>query len=191
MGRAAGHVDRVVGTVFGDRTIAELRDLVAAKDVEMSELDAAIAAFGPTWAEKDIDAVTAWDRDWTALLARYAPARVAAQKKLDSTGPLSDDWTPAEGEYERLIRSLQKEDGKTSPGDHIDLVGRIIDAGAKLDYRVPQPVANDVDLSTFLRASKVLKEIDPGLIGKAGFSTIETVGIGAGLALLALLLLRR
>lgn len=181
---------RQVGTILGDHTSSEVRDLLAAKDVEIAELEAAIASFGPTWAEGDIDAVHAWDDDFAALKVRYQAARDRAQRKLNYKDPiLSDDWTPAEGEWNAILDALRKEDGKVSPGDHMDLVYRISDAGAKLSYKVPQPVANDADLRAFLRADAIKKELDA--VSQIAGSNLGLIGIGAGIALLAIFLLRR
>ena len=73
-----------LGSDSTDRTITELQDLIAAKDVEMAAIDARVNEAKPD--QKLVD-------DWHALQAKYGAARTAALRVVStpsaSTRPIS------------------------------------------------------------------------------------------------------
>lgn len=169
--------------IVGQWTIAELKDLIADKDDEMRALKNGLAAFGPTWGVKDKDAYVAWLKDYSALCSRYARARKNGDLTIQAArlSPLSDDMQPANDAYVAILRALQKVEGTRTPGDKLDLMIRMTDAGGKLEFHPPPQTAKDWDLLVFKAGGKVLEQVDPGLVGKPGLSNLEKGAIGVGL----------
>jgi len=177
---------------LGQYTIADLRDLIAAKDAEMKAIAASFAAFKSTWESADPSAAKAWEEDWLALAQRYIAARESAEIVLAAShlNPVPESLSPAQEAYIAILRALQAQDRVTSPGDATDLAGRLVDAGAALHYEVPQPLAQDWDL-TAIRATDKAVDYAKGVAKKVA-DTLPTVGIAVGaLGLLAAFLLLR
>lgn len=180
--------------ILGRHTVADLQDLLSAKDGDMFAIDRGYADFGPMWSEQEPRAHDAWLNEYQGLLARYGAARADAHEfiervKADRLRP-PPSVVAAESYYEAILRALQREEGKVSPGDKFDIIARLTEAGADLQFTPSQPVAKDWDLLVYNNGGKILEKIDPGLVGKTGLSTLEMVGIG-GLAILLIATLRR
>jgi len=171
--------------ILGQYSVADLRDLVKAKDADMAALGNVQASFGPTWQAHDPVGWSDWKKDYDALAHKYAGGRgnadvVFAAQKIN---PASEDVTPANDAYMLIIRILQPVEGTTTKGDKMDLFNRIVAEGGKVsDYQVPQPVAKDWDLVVYQATGKALAQVDPGLVGKKGLSTFEKVSIALGVA---------
>ena len=135
--------------ISGKYTVAELRDLLKAKDADLTQLEAAWRAFDKTWMSYDSAADNAWMADFNALKQRYGAARAAAGKVLALADPLlnsiGEAFTPADAEYRGLLRALQKTDGVVSAGDLQDLYLRLQTAmnqhAASIGQPAPAPIS--------------------------------------------------
>ena len=140
-------------TIAGVPSVAELRDLVAAKDYEQAQLTAAYASYSPVWVAKDGVGFANWTNDWDAMKQRYASARAMAERWLTgwehTLTPTPDTLTPAPVPWNAVVTSLQKVPGTTSPGDMQDLYNRFIAAGGTVTFpNEPQPTpGTDADLN--------------------------------------------
>jgi hypothetical protein len=155
-------------TLFGQYTIAELRDLVAAKDVEVNVLTKDGHAFLPTWSSKDPGAASAWQSDLQKLTADYAASRASAQTALDAAGApgtmgsiFADNRNPAgDAPYKRLMATLNPRwESHDASTDRVGtLRSRLAAAGATMSrYTVPQPGAHsDYRMDVVTHPSEVL-----------------------------------
>ena len=160
-----------VGTdpLLGLATVAELRDLLRAKDYQLKVLDRAAVAHG-VWS--DDAAMAKWQSDFAALQARYASARRAAQLVIDAAeyNPIADNLLPASAEFDGVLKALRKNwDGKTggtlATGDMADLSARLEADGGTPDYSgTPQPqIDSDAALRLFKAADVIVRTIEkPG-----------------------------
>lgn len=136
------------GTEMGLYTIAELRDLIKAKDQEMQAMTDAYNHFAPTWHGADADDFA---NDWHALLARYAAARTIASAAMANTSIfIPDNMNPVDSEYHGVINALIQHEGMTAKGDFQDLYNRLTTAQNKpvegKDFHVGQPTkGSDAD----------------------------------------------
>jgi hypothetical protein len=109
-------------------TIAELQDLLAAKDVELPALERNASDFGKTWAQIDKASFDAWTSDYSLLKMRYAAARAVAATALLAASALPDavkKYAPADGPYQFVLLALQPEHLVTSPGSLQGLWNRL------------------------------------------------------------------
>jgi hypothetical protein len=140
-----------VGTVLGDPSVAELIDLVAAKDYEIAQLEQAYADFSPTWVQKDSAAYVAWVNDWTALKTRYAIARSSAETDISiaKISPVPNNAINAKTTYNGILFAMSPVPNTVSTGSLQDIYNRITAAGGKVDMsKVPQPKpGTDLDLN--------------------------------------------
>jgi hypothetical protein len=140
-------------TLAGAHTVAELIDLVAAKDYVVNQTDKSYLSFQDSWKAQDSAAQSKWLSEWNLLKTRYGRARLLADTEIANAKiqPVPNTVIPAETAYTAILRSLQKTEGVTSPGDLQDLANRLANAGASLQFpKVPQPKSgSDVDLNTF------------------------------------------
>ncbi len=159
--RGAFAGDSDFGTINGAHSLAEVRELLKAKDYEHGQMQAAadkigavgIAAKDPTWAA-----------DWKAFLDRYKKARDAAMTTgiLGSPdGPLAG-VTPAEGTWQMILNTLTRDPSKPyTDQDEQGLFNRLTKAGAAPDVsKVPQPATKDIDLGIYQKADDLTKQID-------------------------------
>ena len=184
--RAAGDE---FGTIGGLYTIAELKDLIAAKDVEVAVLDKDGAAFMPSWQQNDPIAADNWATDFAALKSDYQAKRSFAQSEISTSAwtPLPANTIPADPAYRAILASLNSlwESHGIGPGSLSDLRSRLTAAGGKASvYTVPQPKAgSDADLNTYKAADTTLKAIAaPGGISLttwAAIGAVSLVGIAA------------
>lgn len=154
-------------TVLGKQTVAELKDLLAAKDYTVGQLDRAYADFAPTWVNRDPTGFVDWTTDWNAFHGRYEGARTAAQRAIEfaKLNPVGDSLLVADTEYQGVLRALKQVDGTITKGDLQDLYNRIAAAGKTPDVsHTPQPVAPDADLRAYKAADATVKAVET--IGK-------------------------
>ena len=151
------------GTVLGYFTVAELQDLVAAKDVEMRNL---ARAFNEV-AGLPYD-FTRFIPAYQALVARYQVARNAAQKAIQAA---VGAWRPtnlivADQEYSDVLTAINPRwrENTWSPGDGSfeDISDQLKKFGAtgKGDEPIPQPSKGaDVDIAAYQQSGKALQSV--------------------------------
>lgn len=162
--------------LLGNPTLAELDDLIAAKDATIVATTQTSKPTLATWHEKDPAASDSWATEWDALRARYNAARAL---RVHAAGSLA---MPPEVIWGRVMQSIRQawdpagsltQAVSESAGDLQDLVRRLSAQGAAPDFsNVPQPVASDPALKLFQAADVVVRSLP---------------SFGAGVALLALL----
>lgn len=173
------------GTVGGLYTVAELRDLIAAKNKEVEVLTADGNKFLPTWRETDPMAADAWANDLATLIRDYDAAIAIANKTITEGRLLPENMSPADSEYRGVLTAVnnlwqQKTDG---PGSLGDLRSRLQAAGAVMTaYAVDQPKkGSDFDTSVYRETEPIVTL--PGEAGgfdilglkKAGKKTVKEI----------------
>jgi hypothetical protein len=168
-------------TIAGAHTVAELIDLVAAKDYVIGRMQKSYDSISSDWQSKDAPTQSKWLSDWNALKGRYGRAHALADIEIANAKiqPVPNSVIPAETTYNLILSSLQKTSGVVSPGDLQDLYNRLSAAGQaqQLAFSVPQPSAIDVD-------SVVLQTPDPlqAIVQNPKKSAAIAIGLGvAGL----------
>jgi hypothetical protein len=163
------------GTVLGYYSAAELKDLVAAKDVAMRNL---ARRFGEVSDKIDLDTFLP---AYNALTSRYAQARSQAMNTIDDA---ENAWRPmnmvvADSEYKNLLGSLNPrwQEYTWSPGDGSidDLYDRLDKAGAigSYDESTPQPgQGTDVDFNVFTTTNEATHAIESA--GKTAVDLFDT-----------------
>src|SRR5215471_20284645 len=146
-------------TVANFETVAELKDLVAAKDYTISQLGKARDAF--QWG--DPAAASDWDSDFTALKVRYALARAMADAAFGRAALMlttPNALIPAPLEWDAIIKAIRQNPDTQTKGDLQDLSDRLNAAGQKVDYsNTPQPKkGQDADLNVYKQADTVIKK---------------------------------
>lgn len=154
----------------GEKSIADLKDLLANWDAGMSSLGNSFAAFSPQWVNTDPAAMAAWSNDWAALQDRYGKARADAQGAIDAststlrevltlgTSSLVGDQAGASSQYLEVLKAIKQSTtsvdsgGTVSKGDYDDLATRLTNAqksvGASVfTQQVVQPTATDPGLA--------------------------------------------
>jgi hypothetical protein len=180
-------------TVLGQQTVAELRDLLAAKDYTVRQIEQAYAEFAPSWSSRDAAAATQWKADWTAFRKRYDVARAGAQHAIDfaKLTPVSDSLLPADSEFQAVLRALKQVDGTITKGDLQDLYSRISSAGKAPDVsQTPQPTAPDADLRAYKAADTAVKTVEQAerAVAKSAESALSPKVVVFGLLGLGLVL---
>ena len=149
-------------TVFGQNSVAELRDLTNAKDYTVNQVQSGYDAFAHDWQAKDPETEADWKRDWTTFLVKYKAARALAAGAFGKAKVMigvRDSLIPAPIEYAAILKALRQTEGVQTKGDLQDLYDRLVAAGAKVDVsKTPQPKAEDVDLSAYKAADTAIKE---------------------------------
>lgn len=183
------------GTVMGEHTVAELKDLLAAKDVEIARVEQAyqkILDQGPP-----TQAVVQWKNDWDSFRTRWNSAKKDAQDAIDAWGYnlfVPDNMAIVESQYVGVVKALSQAypELHTIPGDFVDLSARLTELGGVVDSGpIPQPKpGSDFDLNALHNATAITTVIDqaghaiqPFLPGK---KTLILVAIGLGLGLVLL-----
>lgn len=181
------------GTIAGQHTADELRDLLAAKDHDLSELDRIRGDFLPKWTERDPAAAKDWSTDYDALKSRYALAHSKATQAIAFAGrgisnPVGQaapaSLLATESAWGSVLRALKQNEGSITKGDLQDLAARLKDAGATLDMGpTVQPGKTDDDLSA-LNALAVT-DVAGVLAGENKNPAAQklTIALGIGIAL--------
>jgi hypothetical protein len=161
------------GTVGGLYTIAELKDLLNAKDSDMANLSTMANQFFATWQKQNPNAANAWHNDWQALIGRYASAKSSAQTIASSNYFLPDNMTPADGPYRDVLTALNPawQTNGSAPGSLSDLSQRIALAGASTAGLAPTPQPgqkSDVDLNTFNKVNQATPYIPAAVKAAVG-----------------------
>lgn len=182
-------------TILGQNTVDELRDLVAAKDYTIAQIDKAYAPFASAWRARDASAAEAWEADFAALRRRYAAAKVLAAEaftRAQFTVGVRDSLIPASVEYDAILKAIRKDPNVQSRGDLQDLSDRLAAQGVRIDYaKTPQPKAVDEDLQVYKGADTLLKKGEAAAEKAAKDWTPWLIGGGAVLGLFGLGMLTR
>ncbi len=146
-------------TIFGQHTFAELKELIAAKDYEHTQIQAAYDAKPAIVNAAD----PKWSNDWQAFLARYKSARLVCLAEIATAGATtlgaSLSVTPAEKQWQTLLHTLTQDPSKPYTDlDEQGLFVRLQKAGVQPDVsHVPQPTSADIDLGVYKGADDLLK----------------------------------
>lgn len=154
------------GTVLGYHTVAELSDLVSAKDVAFLNLAARVNEIK----DSSID-LTEFNTAYADRVAKYSAARAIAIKAIDDA---SSSFRPtnmivADSEYNNLLASLNPRwqentwsSGDGSLEDLYDRAGKFGATGAN-DVPTPQPAqGSDVDFNALQASNAAINAIgDP------------------------------
>jgi hypothetical protein len=171
----APHSQAEFGTIAGQYTIAELKDLLTAKDSDMGNLSTMVGQFFSTWQKQNANAANAWHNDWQTLIGRYASAKSSAQNHitLAAVNFMPDSMIPADDVYRAVLTALNPawQTNGSAPGSLSDLSQRIALAGASTANLVPTPQPNstsDVDVNVFNKANQATPYIPSVLKVAAG-----------------------
>jgi hypothetical protein len=159
-------------TIAGLYSVAELKDLIAAKDTELQTLATAAASFEPTWKASAPSTEAAWQTDYQNLLSRYSLVRAEAEATISAGEftPLPDADIPADTQYHLVLGALQQTSGVVSPGDFQDIWDRLnaaIVATPSVSVNpltqgppVPQPgKGTDTDLSAYQTTDSITRAL--------------------------------
>lgn len=186
-------------TIVGLHTTGELKDFLAAKNVEVLALKKAFQNF-PEWTTKDKATSDEWLSDYTALTLRYNAAAANANLIIADAVDhgISPAIAPAEKQWQSVILALKQDGEFAAPkkGDAIDLANRIVKAGGKLpDDHVPQPTSPDTDLNAYQATGNFLNQLQSKGLSSLGILgimvAVATIGYVGFLALPILVLPRR
>jgi len=193
------------GTVNGQYTVAELQDLVAAKDVQVANLATQLAEVQGMRVPFDLSGVQG---QYDALKARYDAARADAQKAIDAAAwswSVPNSLLPADAQYKGLLTALNPkwQQNTWAPGDgsieDISQTLKSMGATGKGDKPTPQPRASSDASLGVLKTSSGILDVAEGaaeglgaLTGKAAsglaknidMSTVIKLGLVVGIGLL-------
>jgi hypothetical protein len=180
--------------IGGLYSVAELRDWIAAIDVEVAVVEKGRGETLPAWAARDAAAAARWASEWKAFRDRWDRARLVAVTEIevarfDYTRP---DSLIVAFAWPVVARALRTVAGVESPGDFQELYRRLALArGGNLDFsRVPQPgTGNDFELVIFKAADGTIRAGEQGARDAA--AALSPWLLVAGLVLVASLVLRR
>lgn len=129
----------------------ELKDLLAAKDAEISGTLSAFSQIESSWQQTDPTSESAWYQDWEAFKARYdsttsGPRNALAQDELAASLPLVSLTSIDETyNYQRVLLAVNRNwPGQWQAGDLTDLETRLTAAYSALGQSepvtpIPQP----------------------------------------------------
>lgn len=151
-------------TILGQHTIAELKDLVKAKDYQVTQVQKAAAAFDADWKRNDPLVRDRWVADWLAFVARYRAARAKADDAIESAKgvfAVREDVNPAEKVYQGVLDALKPAEAYTET-DFQGLHNRLVAAQKKpVPFTSnPQPKANDPDLNAYKAVDDTAKAVE-------------------------------
>lgn len=152
------------GTVAGQYTVAELKDLLAAKDASMTALASQVVQFFSTWQKQNPSDANAWHAQYASLLSNYAKAKSNANLVIGgaSMGLLPDSVIPADDTYKAVLTALNSAwaQNTNANGSLGDLLMRLSNAGAQNSpVNIPQPQAADFDLNNMQRANTIANQV--------------------------------
>jgi hypothetical protein len=186
-------------TVLGKRTIAELKDLLAAKDYTIAQVQKDYEGIRADWDKRDHDAASKWLAQWTLFRARYAKARAVAQKAIDgASGMFSvrDTLNPAEDEYVGVLNALTApgSEGSFKDTDAQGLYNRLVAAkGSPVPLgNMPQPKpSSDADLAVHGAADTLIKQGEKAVADAKKSDTAKWIAGGAAVAAALYIVSRR
>jgi hypothetical protein len=135
--------DIIFGTIFGDHTVNETRDLVKAKSDQLHQMQSQRTSLG-----KAPDST--WDAQFSQLKERFN------RKNSDAWMP---DMSTCEDDYQAILRALSPVPNFVSSGSAQDLANRLMNAGGKIGP-LPQSAAKDWDLKAYEIADKPVQVIE-------------------------------
>ncbi len=186
-------------TIVGLHTAGELKDFIAAKDVEVMALHKGFQAF-PAWETKDKTASDDWMQDYTLLTLRYNAAKADSNLIIADAVDhgISLAVAPAEKQWQEVLLALKQngEYAALKKGDAWDLADRLVKAGGVLPKDpVPQPTSPDADLGAYNATGNFLSQLQSKSLSSLGILGIVALVAGLGyvgfLALPILVLPRR
>jgi hypothetical protein len=138
-----------LGTVLGAYSVEDLDKLIKNKDVELAAMSVEVA--------KSTD--PSIQHDWAALNQAYQAARTAGLKAITDGRsffmPDSLEATYNTNEaYKNIITALQPIPMQVTKGDKQDIGNRLIAAGWKPSYKLPEQLQSDADLTFYKDTSK-------------------------------------
>jgi hypothetical protein len=153
------HNSRVSGAVFGEvagqKSLADVQDLLTSVRYRMQQMAAALGQVNPALV-KDPTAFAALMVDAGNLKTRVSRADANASLYLSAPNALPATYSPAQGAYDGLLKAIRQNappDGAPlKRGDYDDVINRIKQiGGVSVDLsQMPQPRAKDPD-RTFLQ----------------------------------------
>jgi hypothetical protein len=159
-------------TLTGAYSLAELKDLLDAKDKELLVLRGDAEAFFPTWQAKDPAAANYWKSDFQNLQKNYADVRGRAKAEIAASHLLPDNMVGEDGLYYEVLYvfNLGWKEHNAATDTLMNLRSRLQAAGAKMSpYTVPQPKAGtDFQQNVFKAADDAWKGI-----GDAAHKTLD------------------
>lgn len=186
--------------IAGQKSIADLKDLLANWDAGMASMGNSFAAFSPQWVNIDPAAMADWSNDWAALQDRYSKARADAQSAIDaSTSTLRDvlslgvsglvgDQAGAQSQYDEVLTAIKQQQvdggGTITKGDYDDLALRLTNAQKAASapvfvQQVVQPTASDPGLAVFNATQGV--DVIGALTGQFHSPVLNQVGSWFGI----------
>jgi hypothetical protein len=184
-------------------TVHQVKDLVAAKQAEITHLQDMWRQYGAAWQSKDPTGAAAWKKAYDKALSDWASASASANKQIMAAFiPGGEDSTYAESDYQAVL-AVGAQVLTLAQAWPSALLGTSY-AGA--GYTVPQPTAPDYHMSSMNAADEALKTVGtvggelpdvsaPGsqnpLFGANAKSNWTKAAIIGGLALGGILILAR
>jgi hypothetical protein len=167
----------VFGTVLGYHTVAELKDLVLAKDVAMRNLGKRLAEVSDSGKLN----LNTFVPSYNDLVIRYSSARDFAQKAIDAAANAwrNPSMIVAEDEWNNLLTALNphwRENTWTrGDGSLDDLYAQIVEAGStgSTDEPTPQPQSGtDVDFNALTATTQATQALES--LGGAASNLFDT-----------------
>jgi hypothetical protein len=157
------HSSQFGETPLGEKSVADLQNVLTNSDTKMKGLAQAYADFSPTWVNRDRQAFVDWTNDWSALQSRYQAAADKANTaitlaKLTIT---PNSMIPAQAEYDGIAKALRQsyppDGGPQTKGDYQDLYDRLSAArGANVAIApMVQPTATDWQQAAYAATAPV------------------------------------
>lgn len=168
------------GSIGNSMSIDDLKDLMAAKDVALSNLDKAAAEVS----QSPLD-LTSVANEIDALKARYATARANAQSAIDlaAWNVTPNSLIDATAQYNAILTALNPtwQQNAPAPGSIDAIYGELVQAGAtgKDDAPIPQPTATDYTLEAYKVADTTAKA-ETAAAGAAASAASTAVNAAAG-----------
>jgi hypothetical protein len=173
-------------TITGDWSLAELQDLLLAKDDEIKAIQDAFNSTPSNMWSSPSD-YNDWRADWAALQARYWKAKSNALTAIVAgTKGFITDLTIQSGqtEYDAVLRALKKDPSTVTKGDSQDLFNRLNNVKIVPPMTISQPSAYS-DASQNL--SDALAPFDPLGDKKAAENWKKDLAIGIAATVLGTL----
>ncbi len=172
-------------SVFGFPTIAETKELIAQKQLDIEAYDRKFKEIRSKLMSLQFEIATEWEKDWKAFRERWMLGNLAAQSAMNaimmqpSTVILPETAIPSGPAHEIILRSLQKTPGHFQKGDFPDLVDRWTRHNWDAPHIITrQPSSTDIDLEVFKGADEATKVLE-----KKVFPTLAVGAIAAAVVL--------